>query len=68
MQKNLPYKTTFYLFSYLSKILFSYKQLAYTSGVCKRVAQDGPKIELQTPVHILTKFWWIFTDRFYQLR
>jgi len=33
--------------------LFSYR---YTSGVGKRVVQDGPKIELQTVVHILTKY------------
>ena len=41
----------------VSLIMFSY---IYTSGVFKHneddaVAQDGPKIKLQTLVHILTK-------------
>jgi len=36
--------------------LFSFR---YTSDVCKRVVQDGAKIELQTLVHTLTKYWWI---------
>jgi len=36
--------------------LFSFR---YTSAVCKHVVQDGPKIELQTLVYILTKYWWI---------
>jgi len=36
--------------------LFSFR---YTSSVCKHVLQDGTKIELQTLVHALTKYWWI---------